>query len=123
MRRALTSTIFLVLLLPGFSQKSSVRGEFATNANGLMYSDGDMNTLRFIVDSLNLRFKTCDLNKTYYSHPQTRVYSVTFESDTNDLKNIVEQIEKNISFGEVAVFFALRCHSNKPNIAIMKRIK
>ncbi len=101
MNRILLTTASLVLFLPGFSQKSSVRGEFATNLNGLMYNESDMKSLRFIVDSLNLRFKTCDLNKTYYSYPQTRVYSVSFESETNDLKNIVEQLEKKISFREV----------------------
>ena len=77
------------------------RGEFATNSNGLMYSDADMRQLRFIVDSLNLKFKTCPLNKTFYSCPQARVYYVLFKSKDNDLREIKKELDAQTAFDEV----------------------
>ena len=41
--------------------------EFGNSSNGLIYSDTTIKQLKFIVDSLNLKFKVCDLYKTYYS--------------------------------------------------------
>jgi hypothetical protein len=97
-----------VLVLAGFifitchsQQPINSRGEFATNSNGLMYSDADMGHLRFIVDSLNLKFKNCDLNKTYFSLPQSRVYYVSFKSPSNDLKAILDDLKNMVSFEEL----------------------
>ena len=87
-------------------QSPSTRGEFADQPNGLMYSDGDIKVLRHLVDSLNLRFKTCDLNQVYYSAPQTRLYSVTFSSKSDDLLDIKKAIDANTSFNEVTRKFA-----------------
>jgi hypothetical protein len=106
MNRILTFIAFLLFSFSCKSQPDQNRGEFAVNSNGLMYSDNDMKALRFIVDSLNLRFKTCDLNKTYYSHLQTRVYYISFESGTNDLKDIIKQIERKADFHQLASDFA-----------------
>ncbi len=76
------------------------RGEFATNSNGLMYSDGDIKALRFIVDSLNLKFKSCEPNQQYFSMPQGRFYYARFTDEKNDLRSIVADIDK-ISFHEL----------------------
>ena len=100
--------VIAALLLSSVSCKAQPdlnRGEFAVNSNGLMYSDKDMAALRFIVDSLNLRFKTCDLNQTYYSHFQTRVYYVSFESKTDDLTKIINQIKSKKDFIEIVTSF------------------
>jgi hypothetical protein len=101
MNRILRSAALLLVSISCFGQPSQNRGEFANTLNGLMYSDNDMKSLRFIVDSLNLRFKTCDLDKIYYANPQTRVYYVSFKSSTYDLKNIIEQIENKVNFHQV----------------------
>jgi len=79
-------------------QPTNDRGEFATNPNGLMYSDADMKHLRFIVDSLNLKYKTCDLNSNYYSLPQTKVWYASFKSTNSDLLNIIEDIKNKVSY-------------------------
>ncbi len=97
MRKFIPLLVLSFHMINGCAQSPvSDRGEFATNTNGLMYNDGDMKTLRFIVDSLNLRFKTCDLNKKYYTTPQARVYAVSFRSDTNDLKAIISDMNNNV---------------------------
>lgn len=46
--------------------------EFAINPNGLIYSDRTMGQLRRIVDSLNLRYKVCELRRTFTSYSQGR---------------------------------------------------
>jgi len=47
----------------GYSQV----GEFKTYENGLIYSEATMHRLGTIVDSLNLKFRSCDLSHPYYS--------------------------------------------------------
>jgi hypothetical protein len=98
MKRILLTPVLHLAIIVVANGQSPSRGEFATNTNGLMYNDADMKVLRFVVDSLNLRFKSCDLNKTYYTYPQTKQYYVSFESVNNDLKNIIKDIESNTDF-------------------------
>jgi hypothetical protein len=101
MNRILRSAALLLVSISCFGQPPQNRGEFANTLNGLMYSDNDMKSLRFIVDSLNLRFKTCDLDKIYYAKPQTRVYYVSFRSAKYNLKDIVDKIENKVSFTQL----------------------
>ncbi|HKO81076.1 MAG TPA: hypothetical protein VJU78_11810, partial [Chitinophagaceae bacterium] len=105
MNRALLTTASFFLFISCKGQPNSVRGEFANHSNGLMYNDKDMKSLRFIVDSLNLRFKTCDLNKIYYAYQQTSVYYITFKSADNNLKKIIEQIESKTGFYQLVSAF------------------
>lgn len=100
MNRALTILILTLSVITVCGQ-TNARGEFATNTNGLMYSDLDMKALRFVVDSLNLRFKTCDLSRVYYSRKQTYYNYVRFEDSVNSLKDIIADIEKNVAFDEL----------------------
>ncbi len=93
--------LLIGLAVAGYSNAQNNRGEFATNLNGLMYSDADMRQLRFIVDSLNLKFKTCPLNKTFYSLPQARVYYVLFKSKDNDLREIKKDLDAQTAFADV----------------------
>jgi hypothetical protein len=59
--------IFLLMMgISGFSFSQ----EFTTYPNGLIYDEGTMNRLGVIVDSLNLKFRSCDLSKPYYSFAQ-----------------------------------------------------
>lgn len=44
--------------------------EFPVYPNGLIYNEATMAQLGAIVDSLNLKFKTCDLSHPYFSLPQ-----------------------------------------------------
>ncbi len=77
------------------------RGEFASQSNGLMYSDSDMKMLSHMVDSLNLQFKVCDISRTFYSDPQGQLWSIEFSSRVNDLKELRNDLEKNISLEQL----------------------
>lgn len=70
--------------------------EFETYKNGLIYSENTMNKLEKIVDSLNLKYKTCDLNKVFYAKSQTIGHMVSL--DTNDIKQAKEDMDKNLPF-------------------------
>ena len=53
--------------------------EFTIHDNGLIYSEQTMDKLGHIVDSLNLKFKTCELDKTFYSKYQTIGHIIELE--------------------------------------------
>ena len=87
----------IILLLFGtasFSQDT----EFGKSNNGLIYSDTTVKQLKFIVDSLNLKFKVCELNKTYLSKFQAKAHFVSLE--IGKIKNAKKDIEANISFDD-----------------------
>ncbi|AYB34485.1 hypothetical protein [Chryseolinea soli] len=58
--------LMLVVSHLGYGQMT----EFETYDNGLIYSESTMQRLGTIVDSLNLKFKSCDLSHPYYSLSQ-----------------------------------------------------
>jgi len=117
------SNILVIILFYCFgcvSQPGTPRGEFATNANGLMYSDADMKSLRFIVDSLNLRFKTCDLTKNFYSVPQAKEYYVSFKSENNNLKQVIAAIKANPSFRDLTIKYKEFISTVDTNLIIVR---
>ena len=65
--------ICILLLMPLFSNAQS---EFPVYANGLIYDESTMNKLEKIVDSLNLKFKSCDLSQPYLSFPQGHAWKI-----------------------------------------------
>jgi len=72
-------------------------GEFEIKSNGLIYSDADMKHLRFIVDSLNLKFKTCDLSKKFYASPQIMATQLKFSSSTDKLTEVLADLKAGIN--------------------------
>lgn len=70
--------------------------EFETHKNGLIYSETTMNKLEHIVDSLNLKYKVCDLNKEFYSKSQTIGHVVRL--DSVHVKQAKEDMDKNMPF-------------------------
>jgi hypothetical protein len=92
------SILFLSLTYIAVSGQTNVRGEFANNPNGLMYSDADIAALRFTVDSLNLRYKSCALNQSYRAYWQTPGYHVYFTSEISDLKDVIRDLKYNMDF-------------------------
>lgn len=95
----ITALAFLSCM-PGAKGQSRDR-EFNLHKSGLLYSEADMKILRHMVDSLNLRFKTCDLSRPYYSFPQTPVFFVHFKSEKNSLEGITKDITPQTSFNEL----------------------
>lgn len=87
--------LFIAVSFSGHTQNSN-RGEFATELNGLMYSDTSMKYLRHMVDSLNLRFKTCDLSRKFYSEPQGKVWQIRFASENDDMKGLRKDLDHNV---------------------------
>ncbi|MFZ6010343.1 MAG: hypothetical protein ACOYXT_08330 [Bacteroidota bacterium] len=69
--------------------------EFKIQPNGLIYDEATMNKLGSIVDSLNVRFRTCDLSHPYYSLPQGEAYFVSEPS-----AKALALIRKVVSFAE-----------------------
>ena len=72
--------------------------EFETYKSGLIYSEKTMTKLEHIVDSLNLKYKVCDFNKTFNSKLQTVGHIIRL--DKNDIKDAKRDMEKNISFDD-----------------------
>ncbi|MCU0439908.1 MAG: hypothetical protein MUC49_18645 [Raineya sp.] len=89
-------SIFLFLSLwighSAFAQNT----EFNILGNGLIYSDETIKPLKKIVDSLNLKFKVCDLNTTYLSQMQNKAHYVyLLGEDANKAKL---DMDNHISF-------------------------
>jgi hypothetical protein len=93
MKRSIIIILFLCGMT-GFSQET----EFGKSNNGLIYSDTTIKQLKFIVDSLNLKFKVCDLNKIYYSKLQAKANHVSLEGAT--VKDAKKDMDDNIPFDD-----------------------
>ncbi|MEY8760696.1 hypothetical protein [Chryseobacterium tongliaoense] len=74
---------------------ASYAQEFTTFNNGLIYSENTMNKLEKIVDSLNLKYKICDLNKKFYSKPQTKCFIIRL--DSGNIIQAKKDMDSNIS--------------------------
>lgn len=94
MKNLKTLTVILFFTISAFSQNI----EFKTYSNGLIYSEQTMSNLRHTVDSLNLQFKSCDLDVNFYAKYQTLGHLV--ELDSGDIESAKLDIEKNIPFEE-----------------------
>lgn len=80
----------------GFSQNR----EFEVYPNGLIYSENSIHKLKKIVDSLNLKFKVCEFNKTFKSVNQTKANYISLEK--SKVINARTDMDNNISFEEFA---------------------
>lgn len=70
--------------------------EFKQYPSGLMYSDTTMRQLATIIDSLHIKFKSCELHKTYYSIGQAKAHFVQIE--TGNIRTAKKDIENGIDF-------------------------
>jgi hypothetical protein len=87
MKNLTTFMLALLYTLSAYSQKS----EFTVYPNGLIYSEQTIQKLSLIVDSLNLKFKTCHFNTVFYSKQQAIGYLVTVDSSSiQDAKKDME---------------------------------
>lgn len=89
-----------ILLLIIFNVKllNCQNEEFNLSKKGLIYSDTTMKQLKDIVDSLNLKYKACELNKTYLSVLQAKANY--FKLKKTDIKIAKINIERGISFSD-----------------------
>lgn len=72
--------------------------EFKVYNNGLIYSENSVVKLKYIVDSLNLKFKACDFNKTFLSCAQTKANFVSLEGEES--LEAKKDLENNMSYLE-----------------------
>lgn len=70
--------------------------EFKVYDNGLIYSENSVSKLKHIVDSLNLKFKVCEFNKTFKSYGQAKANFVQVEK--SDALKAKKDLEKGISY-------------------------
>ncbi len=73
-------------------------GEFKVYPNGLIYSEQTMGKLSQIVDSLNLKFKTCNFNTVFYSKSQAIGHII--KVDKGSIKDAKKDMENQISFDD-----------------------
>ncbi|MFO0478912.1 MAG: hypothetical protein ACK50L_09100 [Bacteroidota bacterium] len=73
-------------------------GEFKVYPNGLIYSEQTMGKLSHIVDSLNLKYKTCNFNTVFYSKSQTIGHIV--KVDKSNIKEAKKDMENQISLDD-----------------------
>lgn len=80
-------SMVLMLAVCGYCQGQ----EFEVYSNGLIYDQATMKKLSSIVDSLNVRFRTCDLSHPYFSFAQGQATYVGIPS-----KAALKMIERNL---------------------------
>lgn len=68
--------LLLAILLLTTGCQAQNKKEPAESYENLAYSDTTIRQLKFIVDSLNLKFRVCELNRVYQSLPQARAHFV-----------------------------------------------
>lgn len=88
-----------LFLIASLSCKSQLENnEFKIHDNGLIYSPTTMSQLTYIVDSLNLKFKRCDLSRVYYAKSQGLGHYISMEK--GNIKGALVDIKNNIKFEE-----------------------
>ena len=83
----------LLLSVLSFSQNE----EIAINENGLIYNENTMNQLSHIVDSLNLYYKTCDLNKTFTSLAQNKGHYISLTTSKKNMRQVKKDLKQKIT--------------------------
>jgi hypothetical protein len=89
--------LWLLLVVADYTYGQS---EFKTYSNGLIYDEHTMHRLGIIVDSLNVRFRSCDLSHPYFSKMQGMGVFVELPS-----KKAREQVRKGITLDEFSKLF------------------
>jgi hypothetical protein len=84
--KQIITTVLWLFSLSCFSQYS----EFTVHDNGLIYNPETMNKLGRIVDSLNLKFKTCDLAHDFYSVPQGYATYISMKGKRTEARQAIE---------------------------------
>jgi len=89
---------FIIIVLLYCVTHALSQEEYEIYPNGLIYSEETMNKLKHIADSLNLKCKSFDSNKIFYSKGQTIAHAIIIEK--NDIKKAKRIIKKHIKFEE-----------------------
>ncbi|WP_046757295.1 hypothetical protein [Kordia jejudonensis] len=88
--------LLILIILASSAKALGQDGEFTTHENGLIYSKLTMSKLSHIVDSLNLQYKYCDLNKVYLAKKQTVAHLIKMTK--GDMISAKKDLENQIDF-------------------------
>jgi len=91
-------TKLILVFILAMSQVKAQNPEFTLEDNALIYSEAAMSKLKHIVDSLNLKFKVCDVNKKYYSTRQAIANHISLEG--KKVQQAMADMDKNISYDD-----------------------
>ncbi len=80
--------------------------EFGNSKEELIYSKQTISQLKYIVDSLNLKYAICDLNKTYLSNYQAKTNFVTVQRGNFD--KMRQDMDSNISYSDFIKKYATK---------------
>jgi len=94
MKQLLSLLTILIINVNVFAQEN----EFKVYDNGLIYSKEAISKLGYVVDSLNLKYKYCDLSKKFYSKSQAIGHIISIK--TGNIKQAKEDLERQISYDE-----------------------
>ncbi|WP_420551966.1 hypothetical protein [Tenacibaculum aiptasiae] len=86
--------ILILIIVFTFQYSIAQNGEFEIQENGLIYSESTINKLKKVVDSLNLNFKTCNVQKKFKSKYQIVGHKINIEK--HNVKEAKRDIENNI---------------------------
>lgn len=109
MKRIITISILSLVYIQLHCQ------EFETHQNGLIYDTSTVNKLKHIVDSLNLKFKTCEMTETYYTLAQTK--ALVFRLSSGNIKKAKEDIENGMSLEDLKATYP-KAYVSKPALLI-----
>lgn len=98
----------LLITMAAFAQND----EFKVHSNGLIYSEHSMEKLAKVVDSLNLKFKSCDFDKRFFARQQVIGHLVRL--DSGDIRAAKKDLDQNISFEDFCIKY--------PNVKIEKNV-
>lgn len=94
MRKFISTALVAIYFLTSFAQS-----EFQVYENGLIYSPTAMKQLHHIVDSLNIKFRRCEFNKTFYSKPQARAHYI--EVSGAQARIVLQELKDGIDWTEL----------------------
>nr|WP_321235207.1 hypothetical protein [uncultured Psychroserpens sp.] len=109
MKTIITTIVFAFLCI-------NIQGqEFEKHSNGLIYNDNTIEQLKFIVDSLNLKFKACEITETYHAIPQTK--AIQFNLESGNIKQAKKDLENGMSLDLLKKTYPL-ANITKPKLII-----
>lgn len=90
--------LYSLLLLFTISKAFCQDTEYKTYSNGLIYSDTAMSKLKHVADSLNSKYKSCNVNPEFYTKKQTIAYYIIM--DSGNVSQAKKDMEQQIPFNE-----------------------
>lgn len=102
MKKIFISIILIIKICSLIAQSNS---EFTIYPNGLIYSEATMSKLEHIVDSLNLKYKSCDKNPQYNTLPTVRASIIQLNASKDSIKKAYSYLTNGIDLDKFIKYF------------------